>query len=51
MISRIALDARDSLDMAAPGVMVEELSLRMRIADGVSMLSRAGGMLGVSGAF
>ena len=31
--------------------MVEELSLRMRIADGVSMLSRAGGMLGVSGAF
>ena len=51
MISCIALGAREPLEMAAPGVMVEKLSLRMRVAEGVSMLSRAGGMLGVSGAF
>ena len=37
--------------MATSGVMVEKLSLRMRVAGGVSMLSRARRMLGVSGAF
>ena len=51
MIWRIALGARELLEMAASGVMVEKPSLRMRVAGGVSMLSRAGRMLGVSGAF
>ena len=37
--------------MAASGVMVGTLRLRMRVADGVSMITRAGCMLGVSGAF
>ena len=50
MIWRIALGARELLEMAASGVMVEKPSLRMRVAGGVSMLSRAGRMLGVSGA-
>ena len=51
MIWRIALDAREPLEMAASGVMVGKPSLRMRVADGVSMITRAGCMLGVSGAF
>ena len=51
MISRIALEARDSLEMAASGVVVGKPSLRMRVADGVSMITRASCMLGVSGAF
>ena len=51
MIWRIPLEARDSLEMAASGVMVGKPSLRMRVADGVSMITRAGCMLGVSGAF
>ena len=36
--------------MAASGVMVGKPSLRMRVADGVSMITRAGCMLGMSGA-
>ena len=51
MIWRIPLGAREPLEMAASGVMVEKPSLRMRVAGGVSMFSRAGCMLGVSGAF
>ena len=50
MIWRIPLEARYSLEMAASGVMVGKPSLRMRVADGVSMITRAGCMLGVSGA-
>ena len=51
MISRILLEALDSPEMAVSGVMVGILSLRMRIAGDVSMISRAGSMLGVCGAF
>ena len=37
--------------MAASGVMVGKPSLCMRVADGVSMITRASCMLGMSGAF
>ena len=50
MIWRIPLEARDSLEMAALGVMVGKPSLRMRVADGVSMITQAGCILSVSGA-
>ena len=50
MIWRIALEARDSLEMAAPGVMVGKPSVRMRLLGGFSNITRAGCMLGVSAA-
>ena len=37
--------------MAPSGVMVRKPSLRMRVAEGISIISRAGCMLGVSVAF
>ena len=37
--------------MAESGVMIKTPSLCMRVADGVSMITRAGCMLGMSGAF
>ena len=37
--------------MVVSGVMVGKLCLRMRVADGVSMINRAACMLGVSDAF
>ena len=51
MIWRITLEARESLEMAESGVMIEIPSLCMRVADGVSMITRAGCMLCMSGAF
>ena len=51
MISRIPPEARESVEKAESGVMFGKPSLRMRVADGVSMITRAGCMLGVSGAF
>ena len=44
-------EARESLEMVASGVIVGKPSLHMRVAGGVSMITRAACMLGVSDAF